>query len=245
MRWHSSFAVVFVLTLLPPTFSRAQKEEARPLSRLAIGVKMSLLGASVEATVPLASRSNLRVGFNAFNYARNFHQDGVNYGGQLTFRSVEAHYDWYPFGGRFRVSPGGLAYNGNQLKANASVPGGQTFTLNSTTYASDPANPVGGSGKVVFNKAGPMLTAGWGNLLPGSHRHVSIPFEFGVIYTGMPQLSLNFTGSACDPSGANCQAISSDPAVQSNIQAEKNKLNKDLAPFKVYPVISLGFGVNF
>jgi hypothetical protein len=206
---------------------------------------MSLLGAGVEATTPIAPRFNLRVGFNAFNYARSFKQDGVNYGGQLSFRSVEAHYDWYPFGGRFHISPGVLVYNGNQLKANASVPGGQTFTLNNATYASDPTNPVAGSGKIDFKKAGPILSVGWGNLLPGSHRHISIPFEIGAVYTDSPRTSLNLTGSACDASGSNCRAISSDPTVQGNIQAEKNKLNKDMAPFKFYPVISLGFGVNF
>ena len=145
--------LVLLFLLFAPRFTLAQEAGLRPFSRVGIGIKMSLLGAGVEAAVPLTPRSNLRAGFNAFSYDRTFHKDGVNYGGQLSFRSVEAHYDWFPFGGGFHISPGVLAYNGNQLKANASVPGGQTFTLNSTTYASDAADPVAGTGKVAFNRA--------------------------------------------------------------------------------------------
>jgi hypothetical protein len=122
-----------------------------------------------------------------FNYDRSFNQDGITYAGQLHFRSVEAHYDWFPFSGSFHLSPGVLVYNGNQLAANASVPGGKTFTLNHTTYASDPTDPINGTGKVDFAKAGPMLTVGWGNLLPRNRRHFSFPFEVGVIYTGAPR----------------------------------------------------------
>ncbi len=239
------FSAVLLSVLLAANFSFAQADESRPFSRVGVGIKASLLGAGVEIGTPLTRRSNLRAGFNAFDYQRTFLKDGISYGGQLSFRSLEAHYDWFPFGNGFHVSPGVLAYNGNQVKAGASVPGGQTFTLNGTTYASDPANPVTGSGKIVFYRAGPMFSVGWGNLLPRNHRHFSIPFEIGAVYTGSPQASLNLAGGACDPSGANCQAISATPSVQSNVTAEQNKLNKDMSSFKFYPVISLGFAVNF
>lgn len=100
-------------------------------------------------------------------------------------------------------------------------------------------------GKVDFIKAGPMFTVGWGNLLPRNQRHFSIPLELGVIYTGSPRAALNLGGSACDPSGANCAATSSFPEFQANVQAEQNKLNKDMSAFRFYPVVSVGFGFNF
>ena len=212
---------------------------------MGVAIKASLLGAGVEAATPLTRRSNLRAGFNMFSYDRGFNKDGVAYTGQLRFSSAEAHYDWFPFGGSFHLSPGVLIYNGNQIKANASVPGGQTFTLNSATYTSDPANPIAGAGKVDFNKAGPMFTVGFGNLLPRSHRHFSIPFEIGAIYTGSPKAVLALSGGACDANGANCQTIDSDPTFQANVQEERDKINKDMSAFKFYPVISVGFGVNF
>jgi hypothetical protein len=39
--------------------------------------------------------------------------------------------------------------------------------------------------------------------------------------------------------------ISTNTAVQSNIQLEQTKINNSLAPFKYYPVIRIGFGYKF
>jgi hypothetical protein len=238
-------ASLVLAVLMLPTLCSAQAESSKPFSRLGIAIKVSSLGAGAEAATPLTYRSNLRAGFNMFSYDRGFNKDGVAYAAQLRFRSVEAHYDWFPFGGSFHLSPGVLVYNGNQLAANASVPGGKTFTLNNTTYASDATDPIAGTGKVDFAKAGPMFTVGWGNLLPRNHRHFSVPFEVGVIYTGAPRTALNLAGSACDADGVNCLSVNSDPTFQANVQAERNKLNKDMSAFKFYPVISVGFAFNF
>src|SRR5579864_3116014 len=132
-------SLFLLLTLL--TVCSAQTESDKPFSRLGVALKASLLGAGIEAATPLTPRSNLRAGFNMFSYDRGFNKDGVSYAGQLRFRSVEAHYDWFPFHGSFHLSPGVLVYNGNQLTANAFAPGGHTFTLNNPTYSSDPADP--------------------------------------------------------------------------------------------------------
>ena len=192
------FASLFLVVVALLTVCSAQTESDKPFSRLGVGIKASLLGAGIEAATPLTARSNLRAGFNMFTYDRGFNKDGVAYTAQLRFRSVEAHYDWFPFNGSFHLSPGVLVYNGNQLTANAFVPGGHTFTLNHTTYSSDPADPINGTGKIDFVKAGPMVTVGWGNLLPRNHHHFSVPVELGVIYTGAPRTTLNLGGSACD-----------------------------------------------
>ena len=90
-----------------------------------------------------------------------------------------------------------------------------------------------------------MFRASWGNLLPRNHRHFSVPFEVGFVSTGPPQTALAFAGNACDPSGLDCRSIASDPTIQANIQVERAKINKDLNPVRFYPVISVGFGVNF
>jgi hypothetical protein len=239
------FAPLFLVVVTLLTVCSAQTESDKPFSRLGVGIKASLLGAGIEAATPLTARSNLRGGFNMFSYDRGFNKDGVAYAAQLRFRSVEAHYDWFPFNGSFHLSPGVLVYNGNQLTANAFVPGGHTFTLNNTTYSSDPADPINGTGKIDFIKAGPMVTVGWGNLLPRNHHHFSVPVELGVIYTGAPRTALNLGGSACDATGLICFSTTSNATFQANVQAEQDKLNKDMSAFKFYPVISVGFGFNF
>jgi len=219
---------------------------SQPLpSRIAVGVRMSLLGAGVEVATPVTYRTNVRVGFNAFSYGRGFTNDGINYNANLSFRSVETHFDWFPFAGGFHLSPGLMIYNGNKVTANASVGAGQQFTLNNVTYYSDAANPVTGTGKVDFNTVAPTFLLGWGNLLPRSHRHFSIPFEVGVVVSGAPKSTLNLTGFACDSTGANCQNVATNSTIQSNVVAQQTKLNNDMSFFKAYPVISVGFGYKF
>jgi hypothetical protein len=214
-------------------------------SSLGVGVKVSLLGAGIEAATPLTYHTNLRFGFNAFSYSRGFTNDGIGYNADLSFRSFETHFDWFPFAGGFHLSPGLMVYNGNQIKANATVPGGQSFTLGGTGYISDVANPITGAGKIGFNTVGPMVTVGWGNLVPRKNKHISVPFEIGVLFQGSPQATLNLVGNACDSTGANCHNIGTDTTFQNNVIAQQNKLNNDMSFFKVYPIVSLGFGYKF
>jgi hypothetical protein len=227
----------------PSSPHSSAKEPGTPIA-IGVGVKVSSLGIGGEVALPVTHRSNVRVGFNLFNYDRTFNKDGVTYKGTLNLRSVQATYDFFPLW-EFHISPGVLLYNGNQLTANASVPGGQTFTLNNTSYVSDAANPVNGTGKLTVYKAAPMVLLGIGNLVPRNSRHFSATVEVGAAYQGPPRIALNLSGSACDSTGLFCRSISSDPTIQSNIQLEQAKLAKKAAPYRFYPVVSFGFGFKF
>ncbi|MGA9390882.1 MAG: hypothetical protein WBV69_10590 [Candidatus Sulfotelmatobacter sp.] len=213
--------------------------------RVGIGAKASLLGGGVEVAVRTTHRANVRAGFNIISYSRGFSQDGFAYNGQLSFKTFEAHYDFFPWAGNFHLSPGVLAYFGDPITATASVPAGQSFSLGGVTYYSDTTTPVTGNGKIDFDRVSPMATVGWGNLIPRSSRHFSIPFELGVAFQGSPQATLNLAGNVCDSPGANCRPIPSDPVVQNQIKAEQTKITNSMSLFKVYPVISVGFGYKF
>jgi hypothetical protein len=225
----------------PAAPAKAKGEGPIPIG---VGVKVSTLGIGGEAALALRHRSNVRVGFNAFSYGDTFGKDGVTYKGTLDLRSLQATYDLFLLSG-FHVSPGVLIYNGNKVTASASVPGGQSFTLSNTNYRSDAADPVGGTGKLAVYKAAPMLLFGFGNLVPRSSRHFSTSVEIGAAYQGPPRVTLNLTGSACDPTGINCRSISSDPTIQANVVSEQAKLNKSASPYKFYPVLSFGVGFKF
>jgi hypothetical protein len=210
---------------------------------IGVGVKVSMLGIGGEVALAVSHRSNVRFGFNAFSYGHTFDKDGVTYKGTLDLRSAQATYDLF-FLKEFHISPGILIYNGNKLTANASVPGGQSFTLNNVNYLSDPADPVTGTGKLTVYKAAPMFLVGFGNLVPRS-RHFSTSFEIGAAYQGPPRVTLNLSGSACDSTGLFCRSITSDPTIQANVVSEQAKLNKSASPYKFYPVISFGVGFKF
>jgi hypothetical protein len=224
-----------VIGMCPPAF-------CQDLPRLGIAVKMSTLGAGIEAATAVTRRSNVRVGFNAFSYSKDFNKDGATYSSTLTLRSLEVHYDQYLVAG-LHVSPGLLAYNGNRGDASVTVPGGQSFQLGGVTYFSSQASPVAGTATLDFGrKVAPAIFLGYGNLLPRSKRRFTVNFDVGVVFQGSPNAALNLSGSTCNSLGSACQSIGSNPGIQANIQAQEDKFNKNLRPFKYYPVISLSFG---
>jgi len=210
-------------------------------AKTAVGVKFSTLGAGIELAAPITHLSNLRFGFNAFSYSRGFDKDNIHYGADMTFRSIEGHYDIFPFDGGFHLSPGFVANLASPVTASSSVLGGQSFTLGGADFVSNPANPIAGKGKIDFNRAGPSFTVGWGNLLARSTKRFTLPFEVGIVYQGAPKATLNLTGSACDPSGLNCRTAS-DPTIQSHIPSEQRKINNDINFLQAYPIVSIGFG---
>src|SRR6516225_5715048 len=198
--------------------------ESQP--RLGVGVKMSSLGAGIEAATAVTRRSNVRVGFNIFSYGTDLTKDGIHYGGDLSLRSLQVLYDQYLIG-PLHVSPGLLVYNGNQLSASASVPGGQSFSLGGTGFVSSAADPVHGTGYLNLGTTSPMVLIGVGNLLPrSSRRHFAVNFEAGVIFQRAPQAKLTLNGIAC--MGGICQPAASNPLVENGIQAEQDKINRDL-----------------
>jgi hypothetical protein len=139
-----------------------------------------------------------------------------------------------------------LVYAGDPITATAAIPGGQSFTLGGHTYYSDTAVPVTGNGKINFNKAAPMITVGWGNLVSRKEgRHFSLPVELGVVFQGSPKANLSLAGNICDSSGGNCRNVATDPRAQANVVAEQNKINSNMSFFKAYPIISVGFGYKF
>ena len=232
----------------PGKLEAQQKEApARAVSesgQVGIGARLSTLGAGAEMAVSLTHKLNIRGGFNFLRYERGFDHDGISYKGQLNLQSGEVHLDWYPFGHGFHLTPGMLVYNGNGATANASVPGGTTFSLGGTEFLSDPSNPVTGKGKLEFRKVAPSALFGFGSLVPHS-RHIAFNLEMGAVFEGTPRTTLSLTGNACLPDGTNCADASSDPNIQTHIQSEQTKLNKNLSLLQYYPVIAISFGYRF
>jgi hypothetical protein len=239
-------AIALVVLLFTAAFAQNDSPRAG-LDHFTIGVagKVSTLGLGADVAVPVASKLNIRAGFNLFGYSRSADRDGVHYDGTLSLRSVDALLDIFPFGGSFHLSPGVLLYNGNHANGTANVPGGQTFTLGGADWLSSPTDPVHGSGHLGVNKAAPMILFGWGNLVPRSSRHFTVGVDLGVAFEGTPKTTLAFAGTACDPSGAVCRNAATDPTFQSSVQGEQTKLNHDLSALKFYPVVQLTIGYKF
>ena len=229
----------------------------KPLSRIAIGVGVSPLGPQLQVATNLNSHFNVRGTGSFFTYSTDFTTNGINATAKLNLASAGASLDIYPFRAGFRISPGALFYNQNRLTADATVPGGSSFTLNGNTFYSANANtttgatPINGTGTLGLHTSKPVftVTTGWGNVIPGSGGHWSFPFEVGVAFIGAPALNVNLGGWVClDQAQAHCYNFATDPNAatpRADLQTQLTKWRSDLDPLKTYPIVSFGVAYNF
>lgn len=233
-------------SVIPAASSKATQVEPPDQGRFAFGVNASLLlGYGAEVAARVTHHSNVRAGFNILPYSHTFDKDGTTYSGHLEVRSVEVHYDYFPWARHgFHISPGMLAFIGDPVSASAVLGPNQSITLGGTDYTSDPANPAHLYGKMKFRQVSPMLTFGFRNIVPHNSRHFTIfPIDIGVAFTGSPKTTLTATGNLCDSSGT-CQPAS-NASVQNSIVGEQNKIDHSLRAFKIYPIVSSGFTYKF
>lgn len=220
-----------------------ERLSSRPFSSFAIGVKADTLGAGIEIATPLSRGFNLRSGANFIAYGYPFDIKGVNYNAELDFRSGQVSLDWFPWHKGFHISPGVLYFK-NSISAVATVAPGQPFQLNDQDFINSIDDPVHGTATVIIpHKFAPMLTLGFGNLLPRSGRHISVPFEIGVAYVGQIRANVALSGTACTTDG--CVDMATDPSTQNDLREELSSVNDNLSRFPIYPIVSLGFAYRF
>ena len=218
----------------------------RPFSRVAVGVRLNSLGPGAEIATPLGHYLNLRLGANFFRYGRIFDIDGVSYNAVLNFNSGQAQVDYFPMRGGFHISPGVLVTR-NGFSALGTVPPGGSFELGSQSYINSVNDPVHGTATVGYARnISPLLTIGWGNLLPRNGRHWAIPIEIGAAYTGPAQFTFSLQGTACQSNAPLiCANFATDPTVMQNVVQEQANINELAKRVEVYPVASIGFSWSF
>jgi hypothetical protein len=241
----------------PLSAKPAKKADAplKPFSRLAVGGGVSAMGINMQVATNLNRHLNLRGMGNYFNYTvNNISTNGFNVSGKVNFATGGAALDYYPFPRHgFRLSPGVLFYNQNQITANGVGATGSSITLSGTKYYSETANPLTLNGNLGLNtrKQAATLTTGWGNMIPRNGGHWSFPFEFGAAFTGVPGINVALTGSACTnqtdaaTSGPSCVNMATNTTAQANLTAQINKWKSDLNALQVYPIISFGVAYSF
>jgi hypothetical protein len=192
-------------------------------------------GLGLHLSTELQSNVNVRFGVNGGNYNYSTNTNNVNYDLRMKLMSVEGLVDWFPTAGStFRVS-GGLAYNGSKVNVTAKPTAVSTFTVNGNTYSSTSAGSI--NGDTNFRKAAPHIGIGFGNALAGQPGTWSFQSDFGVLFPGSPNTTLNNAG--CTAFAALCAQLAKDVA------AENLSLNDKMSKFKAYPVLRVGVGYKF
>ena len=219
-----------------------------PFSAVGLDWHIGLGGIGFDVATPLSRRFNLRVGSDFFGYSTTFQEEGATVNASLHLRSGHGSLDWFPFGGRFRISPQVIFANNNHATGTALVPGGSEVTLSGENYTSSVTDPLHGSGSIDFRKVAPGLSLGVGNIIPRTGHRLSVPVEVGFYYVGQPGLKVNFTGSACDPTqpaSVGCQSVNQDTSFQQSLSAFIARNNNNLSYASFFPIFSIGVGYRF
>ncbi len=206
-------------------------------SQFAVTGKLGTLGIGADLTYRINNKFNTRFNFNGGNIDADGDEDGIKYQGELDAQTIGGLVDYYPMGGKLRLSAG-LYSNGNKLNLDTASSNG-TVAIGNANY--DISNAKLNT-KVDFKSVAPYLGLGWGNAVKMGSKW-SFNVDAGVLFQGAPEAKLTPSGSVKDSLGNTI--LLTDPIFTADIQREENNLNDDLKNFKAYPVISLGVGYHF
>ena len=215
---------------------------------LGFDVHAGVNGAGGDIALPVARRFNVRVGGDYLRYSGQFTEQGADVDAAVRLGNGRAALDWFPFGNGFRVSPQLVFAIQTRLDATVVIPPGRSIELNGQEFVSSDFDPLHGAATVRTRKTAPGISVGWGNISPHGDRHWSFPTELGFYYIGQPSLTVNFSGTACDPTqppAIGCEQVAQDPDFQQSLAAfiRRNQHNLSYASF--FPIASVGVGYRF
>ena len=232
------------LVIAPPAPKVESENPGGPFSGIAVGLRLGLAGVGFDVATPIIpQRLNLRGGasFLSLNPG-TFNIDGVNADGSAKFQNADIMADFFPFHRGLRLSGGMTIYNNTGFSAALSVPQGQSISVGSGNYYSDPSAPLMGNAAVSFGgRTAGRVSIGTGNMLP-KRGHLTFETEIGVQFFSQPTVNYTFTGQGCqtDTGGVYTDC---GPIPQDNITSEQQKLQNDINELRYFPVVS--FGISY
>lgn len=194
---------------------------------LGFGVKAGTLGLGVEGTWRPLPYLDLRFGANQFDFTDTRTETGVVYDAKV---NLDTYYVTGNF--RFPLSPfrvtAGLYSNGNEVNA-VSGDNGSIIVIGGDPYPADAVGTV--SARAGFDSTSPYVGVGYDFSLFGK---VGLNLDFGVLWQGSPHVDIATDG-----------ILSGNPTFEASLEAERLDLENQISDYKAWPVISLGFVVNF
>ena len=197
-----------------------------------VGMKAGTLGLGLEGRWSALPWLDVRLGVNSFEYDDDGSQAGISYNG--TF-SLESFYATGNF--RFPLSPfrvtAGVVSNGNEFALTSQDSGDVFIDIGDSTFNTADVGTL--ESTTSFDSTAPYLGVGYDFEIFGK---VGLNLDFGVLWQGEPEVTLEATGLASAP-----------PAVQAELatelENERIALEDEMSDFKAWPVVSIGFVYNF
>ncbi|HVT18515.1 MAG TPA: hypothetical protein VHQ90_20345 [Thermoanaerobaculia bacterium] len=207
-------------------------------AELGVTVKLSTLGAGVEAGYGFSPQLVGRLGVNGFDYSRRGEAAGGNrYDATARLRTATGLLDWHPGGHSFHVT-GGVVYDGNKVEGDSLSPASGLYRVGDVQI---PAALLGRlHGKVDFHTVAPYAGLGWGGA-PRAGRGFGILFDAGVIFQGRPRAHL----TPVLPAGSPLAVPPASTLLAVELAKEEQKVESRIDKYRYFPVLAVGLSYRF
>lgn len=224
---HGLLALFLSAGILAPLPAAAQP-------RTAAGIRAGTAGLGVDLVRRFSDHAHLRLAAGTVGFDDTVSTDRLDYDAEADVTTAFLLLDWYPAGGRFRVSMGG-GWNDSEVKVTAPL---------EPLVPLDPGDlrlfaPLGSAvGTARGNELVPVVLLGWGNPFRGGRWNLS--FEVGAFYQGAPDVELGVrTNFPIDQIPGGAEVLSAA------IEVEERALERELEDYTVIPVVSLSLTYSF
>jgi hypothetical protein len=190
-----------------------------------LGLKAGTLGVGADLGFGILPTLGGRVGVSGMNVSTHVETSDVRYDAKAKFADVNLFLDWSPLG-PFRIT-GGFIPNDNKIDLT-----GRASTASGNAVV-PPGATLNGTVKPETSFA-PYLGIGYGNVWT---KGVKFYFDLGVMFQGTPEVSLSLNCGTASP--AQCAAA------QSQVAAERQRVQDKVDKYKYYPVANIGITIGF
>lgn len=205
------------------------KAQAAKGSKFAVGLGVGTTGATIEGKFAPNDFIALRGNFNYLDFSVDEEYDDIDYEGNFDATTFGGFVDVAPFQNGFILSGG--AFLGDKTVGLDATPstnveiGDQVFT---------PAEVGTLTGQAELNSFAPYAGIGYDSFIAGSSDW-SFNARAGVMFTGSPEVDLVSANGA----------LSSDPRLRAEIDAEIAAIEEEADDYKYYPVVAIGVARRF
>jgi hypothetical protein len=214
--------------LLLPAATPAMALPLASATGITVGVTGGTLGVGPEVSYKinplLAVRGSATfLGFSGHGHVSDYRYDGhahlSNYGGTI---------DLHPFASGFRLSAGVRSTDDNHIRFRGMARTAQTY--GGVTYTPEEAGSL--SGDIRTKSVSPILTMGYAHT---GRSGLMFGIDGGVMFHGHPHVEdLVATGQ-----------LGSNPAAQSSLAREEQRLRDRVDDYPYYPVVQISLGYRF
>lgn len=197
----------------------------------AVGLSAGTFGYGPTVSLGISDNIGVRFQLSEISQDDDIDADDVDYEAELELGGFGAFFDYYPMGGKFRLSSG-LFSNSSSVTGSAAPEPGTEIGGGSSTYETEAGDRL--DMDLKFGGVAPYFGLGWGKAASEG-----VPIGFGVdlgVLAMNPGLDLQL--ELGDPS-------SNSDAIRRAVEQEERQANEDLDEFNLYPVFQVSMSYRF